>query len=861
FTIPEDWRYRNVLLEFDGVSYQADVWLNGKALGTIRGLWRRRKFDVTQYLKYGAENLLAIRLTDRRVPWTYPPSTIDAPTPDSELLPTLFNGEAGGLQLIPIGIWGAVRLRTIGPCILRNLQVRTLMATRHEARLKVIVALRNLLSNRTLQVAVRGTLGGDGFLWTLPLHTQRIELAPNEMKRLSWDVRIANPRLWWTHDTGMPGVYRALIEVALEDGIICDRASATFGIRTVRFIPARSIARLRDGIVQLNQAKPVWLKGTCWVVPDQLLRLTEERYEALLKRLISLGFNTLCLRSTTLPETDAFYKLCDRYGIFVIQELPISALNLQRVDGDELLNAVRELVLRLRNHPCLLLWSIGVTEQQERDAPELVERLRKLLAALDPDRPFVMRLPDNGFVEVQPRYVDAISITNQWAPLALYFAKLPAVKFEEYAPSKIVNAPVDSSTSTLPSRALNNSASAIVREWLKVRRAIERAWAVANGGGIIIGQFNEPRANTGYSLACWTSTAFPSAYVLGRLMRAGHIVLPVQADAHALSDNLLVRCNPWYNATRDNLQMVMQVALYDVNGASTARIISLPTLDAGEQRIIQLKDDSLSGCPMGQLTALTASLYAPGGKLPSFVGTWMDSDRWAGILLTAITPSVQAKQVPMRACHVLWLSIHPLDANRIARALRMWNIKAQVIAWTEAMRDMDGFMSQLKQADVLVLDGDIVQLASQKTLDKSIAEQITTMVWRGLGVMFNGIPILSPTDAPLAGHLASLLPLSARAKLSNGLSESNVELSEPNHPALMGFSVHELRVRKREVAMVLRTDALVLLKCTDGQPLLIESTYGRGRILTWCVRIDDESSPISNTVTGIGMLAALLHYV
>ena len=816
FQVPEDWRYRVVLLELNGVSYQADVWVNGKPAGNLRGMWQRRSFDITTLLNFGGENLLSIRLTDRGVPWTCSPRRIEPPKPYEALLPSLFDGESGGMKLIPIGIWQPIKLRTVGMCMLSNLRIKTLSASLHEALVRVAVTAVNMHPQRAIKVMLHGQIGGCGFVWGQQIEPQVVELSGGEAKDVVWYVRLGNPRLWWTHDLLQASVYQIVITATLDGGIVTDELRCEFGIRKVEVAPPQAAVKVAGGMVRLNGERFVPIKGTTWVASDQLLRFTEERYERLLKRLIQLGFNCLYVSGTTLPESDSFYSLCDRYGIFVIQELPISAIDLSRIKRDELLEAVRQLALRLRNHPSLLMWSLGVSEAQEAQAVEFVQKLMELLASVDDERMIVVRLEWGKQNCIAQRATDDALDILPSMPLLLYMGGLP--------PAKV--------------------GSDSVHDWLATKSAVERMLSSANYGGFIIGQFNEPRIGSGRTLVQYDGGITPPAYAFARALRSELLL--------AFNDNAV--CVMRQKGARGKLDAALQVVVCDRHGSIRQSIVLMRNLHPGERRTVKLSEicgGLLDDCLIG------AGVYVLGERAPSFVTVSGNIDIVQRLAEGDVKCAAHIGAVPIHKA--IWVAKDVNAANSVASAIGIAGTQIKVVPVEDVIADDKVLTSALEEVDAIIVDGEAVKAFIHAGVDERVGEAIAKAVWRGIGLLFNGLPEVQIGEAPLSGHIPSLMPAVSFLGAAE-LVEADLKVEEPEHIALKWLNTAGAKIRRCEMRVIVRRGAIVIISDNIGTPILIESAYGKGRVLAWVVNIASDESAITPASFAQGAFALTLLY-
>jgi len=199
--------------------------------------------------------------------------------------------------------------------------------------------------------------------------SQPASIASGETHTFTLQATVAKPALWSCES---PNLYRAATTLEV-DGKAVDRDDATFGIRTLKFDADKGF---------LLNGKQVKIKGTCnhqdhagvgAAIPDQI-------QEYRLKLLQWFGSNAC--RTSHNPPTPEFLDACDRLGVMVMDET-------RRMSSDpEGLSELERLIKRDRNHPSVIIWSLGNEEPQqgsERGA-RIVKTMKALQRKLDPSR-------------------------------------------------------------------------------------------------------------------------------------------------------------------------------------------------------------------------------------------------------------------------------------------------------------------------------------------------------------------------------------------------------------------------------------------------------------------------------------------
>ena len=343
FAIPASDTGRPVWLHFDGINYRATVWMNGQRVAPateVVGVFRRDEFDVTRLAKPGATNAVAVEVTgpephDLAIMW------VDwNPTPADKNM----------------GLWGDVYVTRSGPIALRNPHVVTDLDLPSLATAKVTVTaeIKNG-TDRPVSGIVRGTIEGARFSQTVslgPREGRLVRFAPAEDAALV----LKNPRVWWPYRMGAQEMYALDLEVEA-DGAVSDRQQVRFGVQEM----SSELTDKGHRVFKVN-GRNILIRGGGWA-SDMLLRpITTERALAELRYVKEMGLNAIRLEGKL--ETDEFYDLADREGILTMPGWCCC-------DQWELWDkwdaedhrvgpaSLRDQIIRLRNHPSVLVWMNG----------------------------------------------------------------------------------------------------------------------------------------------------------------------------------------------------------------------------------------------------------------------------------------------------------------------------------------------------------------------------------------------------------------------------------------------------------------------------------------------------------------------
>jgi beta-galactosidase len=365
FKAPGEWKGKKVSIYFEGVYMNSEVFINGKSLGIYPYGYSSFGYDLSPYLDFNKENVIAVRVDN------------------SQHVNSRWYSGSGIYRHVWMIATEAVHIAQWGVAI----------TTPDVSSKKATVQIKTLVKNETdlpkrivLSTWLRGTdakNAGNGQI--------KVDLAANSEKEVAQTITVTNPQLWTPES---PGLYNAWVQV-LQNKKVIDQTETSFGIRSVKFTTENGF--------QLN-GKTVKLNGGCVHHDNGCLGAAafdraEERKIELLKE---AGFNAV--RTSHNPPSEAFLNACDRLGLLVVDEsFDCWKTGKNKQDYAQYFNQwwkrdLDAMVLRDRNHPSIIMWSIG-NEIVERGSPEAVETAKMLADAIkkiDNGRPVTSAIVDNG---------------------------------------------------------------------------------------------------------------------------------------------------------------------------------------------------------------------------------------------------------------------------------------------------------------------------------------------------------------------------------------------------------------------------------------------------------------------------------
>ncbi|MBN1492228.1 MAG: hypothetical protein JXA69_20110 [Phycisphaerae bacterium] len=349
-TVPPDFDGM-LTLECDGLDYAGQVSINGALVGTFEGTHLRHEFDLTGKIAPGETALLEILV-------------FAAPDVDGTFGYTsqtrIFKPRFGycwdwSPRVVNVGIWQDVRLVSRGPSRLRDPLVRaTLGEDGQSGRLAIAASVEG--PARSLAYTLSDAKG----------RTVASGEAAVADGRVDHQCDLDNVQPWWPATHGEQPLYR--LEMTLPDGSggISDHCVRTIGFKRIRWLPNPGAPPdARPYICEVNGV-PVFLRGVNWVPPSPFYgAVSRERYETLIRLYRNMNANILRVWGGAILERPEFYETCDRLGLLVWQEFPLSSSGIENwpPEDPDVITSLRriaeEYIRRRGHHVSHLLWCGG----------------------------------------------------------------------------------------------------------------------------------------------------------------------------------------------------------------------------------------------------------------------------------------------------------------------------------------------------------------------------------------------------------------------------------------------------------------------------------------------------------------------
>src|ERR1700692_212509 len=356
FTVPNFNRGKSAWLNFRGINYRANIFLNGKQIANsndVAGAWRTYEFNVTSALKPGT-NVLAVQV------WAPTENNLAITFVDWNPAPPDKN----------MGLWREVYLTTSGPAALRNPAVVSKVDSSENtaAHLTVTAQVKNA-TNQAINGTLKGRIENIEF-------AQPVQLAAGESKDVVFSpsdypqLNFSNPRLWWPAQMGTPNLYDLTLSLEVE-GKLSDVSRTKFGIREITSEVSEQAPDRLKRLFKVN-GKNILIRGAGWT-PDMLMRETPERLADEFRYVQDLGLNTVRLEGKL--ETEEFFEMADQQGILVMAGWCCCDFwehwgSWKDEDFEIAKSSLRDQIYRLRGHPSMLAWLNGSDNPPPPDVEE-----------------------------------------------------------------------------------------------------------------------------------------------------------------------------------------------------------------------------------------------------------------------------------------------------------------------------------------------------------------------------------------------------------------------------------------------------------------------------------------------------------
>ena len=351
FNVPADWKGRQIVLQIGSATSNVRVWVNGKEVGYSQDSKLEARFDITKFVKPGAENLLALEIF-RWCDGTW-----------------LEDQDFWRLSGIARGVWVYAR----GQERLEDVHISAGM----DGNVSLMAEVTKGIASVDFEICKAD--GTSVASWSVPV--------PKKQTVVRYEGTVRNPLLW---SAETPNLYTLKVTAKNAKGVVAEHTSIPFGFRTVE---------IRDSQLLVN-GKPILIKGTNRheLSPYYGYNVTEEEMIRDLRLFKQLNINAV--RTCHYPNNPVWLDLCDRYGFYVVDEANIESHGMGYKEQtlakrEDFLKAHLErdkrMVYRDYNHPSVIIWSMG----NEAGNGSNFEACYRWIKDYDPSRPVQYERAEN----------------------------------------------------------------------------------------------------------------------------------------------------------------------------------------------------------------------------------------------------------------------------------------------------------------------------------------------------------------------------------------------------------------------------------------------------------------------------------
>ena len=411
FTVLSEWKGRRVSVDFKGVFQIADVWINGKHAGQHVGGYTGFQFDITDYLNWGANNLIAVRVNDVLSPDIAPANETNVP------------GYGGIYRSVSLLVTNQVHVAPDGSWV-----------TTEQSGNAVIVHVHTPLKNSDSSprvVQIRNAIT-DAQHNSVASSDSSVTLSAGEEKEIVQTFQpLSGAHLWSPQD---PYLYQLVSTIESNNNTV-DSVTTPFGIRFMSNDPVHGFV-LNGEPINLHGANR---RQDYAFLGDAVPEALGERDIRIIK---DMGANFI--RTSHYPQDPAVLAACDRLGILVWEEVPNIKIYLYPPAGDEtkpteterfpraymssVKQQIKEMIDRDRNHPSIIIWGFA-DDLSLYHYPEDFTELTNFTHSLDNTRWTAGRVPPNvtdivdataipELVKHHTAHPDGKYIWNEWGAFA-----------------------------------------------------------------------------------------------------------------------------------------------------------------------------------------------------------------------------------------------------------------------------------------------------------------------------------------------------------------------------------------------------------------------------------------------------------
>lgn len=404
---------QKVELSFGGIDCFADVWLNGVRIGSVDNMFIEHIFDVTKYLLTDKkDNLLQVIIRSAVIEGYKPilgTFSINNPAPESVYIRKAPHSYGWDImpRLVSSGLWREVELRIQNPVRIMDVNWMTLQ-----------VDLNNETASGCVDIQIKAPFTQhDNLKAVVCLDYEGRTIYKHEEAIISNALRVGfkvnDAKFWWPRGYGEASLYDAVVQIVDEHGSVLSTDKRKVGLRKIS-LDMSVINSDADGrFCFIVNGERIFIRGTNWVPLDGFHSRDISWVDSTIDMVADLNCNMVRCWGGNVYEDHHFFDLCDAKGIMVWQDFAMGCTFYpQRMDfATQIEKEVTSVVLKLRNHPSIVLWS----GNNENDASLIWSLIRDF--NIDPNKDIISRV-------VIPQVLYEFDPSRPYLPSSPYYSPL-----------------------------------------------------------------------------------------------------------------------------------------------------------------------------------------------------------------------------------------------------------------------------------------------------------------------------------------------------------------------------------------------------------------------------------------------------
>ena len=406
FDLPENFLGGWTVLQFDGLDTYADIFVNGKKIGTpgstttndmflpyefdVSSGWLKPKGNVLEVRFHPIEKIVGEQAKKKPLPGAF----ADPLRPYVRRMQCTFGWDWVN-RFITAGIWKSCRIVSYPNARIDDLFIYTKSIGEKSAELQM--ELTSTIKNNAAATCKLSLISPENqVVWE---NTSSVE-SPT----MKWSATLKDPQLWWPNGAGAHPLYRLTAALLDSQGNELHRKTVETGIRTVKIEELPDADGAGQSLTITINGQRIFAKGGNWVPADPFpSRISAEKYALLLGQAHDAGMNMLRIWGGGIYEPDAFWHLCNTLGIMVSQDLMLACQSYPE-DVPAFVSLLKKEfaanATMIRNNPSLIYWcgdnelGLGKAPSDTWSCKQMHQTMTApLMAALDPSRAFRLTSP------------------------------------------------------------------------------------------------------------------------------------------------------------------------------------------------------------------------------------------------------------------------------------------------------------------------------------------------------------------------------------------------------------------------------------------------------------------------------------